>query len=138
MVNLTQLRLIAETRVETLNLQYQDDTVASSGLPVGLIVGAAVVLIVGLVIAKLISKTPSASNTPVGLLQEVCKAHEINGAGRTLLHKIATSAKIAQPAAMLLSAELFDSTVAHASSGKPLSRRESATLAELRSRLFAR
>ena len=138
MQNLSQLGLIAETRIENLNLQYQDDAVAVSEFPVGLIVGIGVALFVGLIVAKLICRSPAAANNPAGLLQEICKAHEVNSAGRCLLQKITTTAQIAQPAAVLLSVELFDSTIAEASRVNRLSQRDKATVAQLRSKLFAR
>ena len=108
---LQQTILLAETRVTDIQTRYQDQSVNDDGSAMGLVLGAAaVIVVVGLILRFILCK-PRVENTPMGLLNELCVAHGVSTAGRRLMTEIAVAAELPQPATIFLGQANFESAL---------------------------
>ncbi len=108
---LQQTILLAETRVTDIQTRYQDQSASDDGSAMGLVLGAAaVIVVVGLVFRFVVCK-PRVDNTPIGLMNELCVAHGVSNAGRRLMTEIALSAELPQPASIFLGQAHFESAL---------------------------
>lgn len=108
---LQQMLILAETRVTDLQARYQDQAVSDDGPMMGLVLGAAAVIIIGGLVVRFMLSKPRVDNSPIGLLNELCIAHGLSGAGRRLLNEIALAAGLPQPASIFLGQDHFESAL---------------------------
>ncbi len=135
-MSLQQTMLLAETRVTDIGGRYQQ-TLASEGGPGWVpmvIVGAVFALAVGA--GMFLFRKPKIENSPVGLLNELCRAHGIQRPGSRLLNEIALAAGLQHPAMMMLSSANFDATIETGSSRLKLDKRKRKAIGLIRRQLF--
>lgn len=136
-MTLTFSTLVAETHLAEVSLQYREDVATSSTSGFWYLLVPVVAIALGVSIYKIVNRPPPIVNTPHGMLLEVCRAHRIGTAGRTLLERIAEEAGLAHPATMLLGVTQFEAAVEKARPRIKYDRRQNSTLGLLRRRLFA-
>jgi hypothetical protein len=120
-----------------VSLQYREDVAAGGASGIWYLLIPVVAIAIGLVIYRIVNRPPPIVNTPQGMLHEVCRAHRIGTAGRVLLDWIAEEAELKHPATMLLGVTQFEAAVEKAGTRIKFDRRQNATLAMLRRRVFA-
>ncbi len=136
MLSLSNLLIVAETRMAEVSLQVREE-VASNGTS-----GWWYILIpfaatgIACAIRYLGNRPPAIVNTPDGLLHELCKVHRVNASGRVLLDLIAEEAELEHPATMFIGLPQFEDAVSKAGKHITYDRRRQATLAMLRRQLF--
>jgi len=129
--------ILAFTRVSEISTQYRENSGVVQSRDLLFFVVPVVAISISFLIYKIADREPAIVNTPVGMLNELCKAHLIESTGRHLLIDIAEALELEQPATIMLSPSHFDTAVEKAGKQINYSRRQTATLGALRRRLFA-
>ena len=128
--------LLAETHMAEVSLQYREDVAANSTSGFWYLLVPVVAIAIGVSIYKIFNRPPPVVNTPLGMLHEICRAHRIGSAGRTLLERISEEADMNHPATMFLGVTQFEAAVEKARPRIKYDRRQNSTLGMLRRRLF--
>jgi hypothetical protein len=128
---------LAVTRMRELSLQYREQSSANS-LEAQLWFSLIPVIAVGLgiLIYKIYNQPRPVVNTPSGMLDELCRAHEFDHGSRKLLVRIAADADLPQPATMLVAPAAFERAVEAARTRGRYDGHHRAMLKQLRRRLF--
>lgn len=133
---LQQTILLAETRVTDIGGRYQQ-TLTNDGGPSGIaIVAMGILIAIAVGVGMFIFRKPRIENSPVGLLNELCRAHGIQRAGSRLLNEIASAAGLQHPAMMMLSPANFDATVETGSLRIKMDKKKRKTIGLIRRQLF--
>jgi hypothetical protein len=103
--------LFAETSIADISLDYQEAADAS-GFPIWAI-ALFVMVAIGIGAAAWMhrSRTAEILDTPIGLMNELCKAHRIGGKGRRLLQHMAETASLDQPAMLFSGPEHLEACI---------------------------
>lgn len=131
----TQLLAYA-TRMGEISTQYRENGAVVQSRDLWFFCVPVVAISVAFLIYKIADRDPAIVNTPYGLLNELCKAHQIDSTGRQLLTRIAEELDLEQPAVMLLGEAQFEAIVKRADKQINFNRRQNSTLGSLRRRLF--
>jgi hypothetical protein len=127
---------LAVTRMAEVSLKYREDVATGETANLWFLAVPVVAISVSFLIYRIADRPPAVVNTPYGMLNELCRVHQVGKAGRVLLTQIAEEIGLPQPATMLLGETQFEAAVAKAGEEIEYSRRQSATLGTLRRRLF--
>jgi len=127
---------LAVTRMAEVSLKYREDVATGETTNLWFLAVPVVAISLSYLIYKIAERPPAVVNTPYGMLNELCRVHQVGKAGRVLLTQIAEEIGLPQPATMLLGETQFEAAVAKAGEEIEYSRRQSATLGTLRRRLF--
>ncbi len=128
--------LLAETRMSDIGGRYQQQAAAVQGIGTGALVVVGIVILIAVCIGMFIARKPKIVNSPIGLLNELCRVHGINGAGSRLLNEIATAAGMQHPAMIVIGPANFDAAVESATSKSTLDERKKKSLGLIRRQLF--
>ena len=131
-----QIFTVGQAQLSEVAMQYREEVVPSGGSYWALLIPVIAVALAGLVYA-IYNRQPTVTNTPIGLLHEICREHRIGRGPRQLMEKIARAAELNQPAELALSVEHFEAAVESASRRIRYDRRAQSYLGLLRRRLFA-
>jgi hypothetical protein len=129
--------LIAKTHMAEVSLEYREEVATSTGNGTWYLLIPVVAIAIGFIAFKYINREPPILNTPGGMLHELCRAHRINSAGRTLLERIVEEAEIQHPAIVCIGEDQFEDAVEKARPIIKYNRKQESTLGMLRRRLFA-
>ena len=130
------LMMLAETRLAEISLQYREEVASGSGFSFWYVLIPIALAAIGLTAFYFSDRPPVVTNTPQGLLHELCRAHKIRGLGRRLLERITEDADLDHPAIVFTDRKQFELAVTSASQHAGFSKRDENTIGALRRRLF--
>ncbi|QDT06612.1 hypothetical protein K227x_50230 [Rubripirellula lacrimiformis] len=128
--------LLAETHLTELADQYQDAVIEPGTSWWWYAWIPATIILLGGLAMRFADQAPAITNTPLGMLRELCSTHRIKGKSRVLLEEIAVAAAIENPATILLNSRRFDEATAIAARRITLDTRQKALLGIIRRRVF--
>jgi hypothetical protein len=135
---LTQMTaIVAETRVAEVSLRFREGVTSDGPSGWWFLVVPFLAVIVSWMIYRIADRPRPVVNTREGLLQELCKLHQLPAAGRRLLEQIAEAAELDHPASLFLGQTSFDAAVEKASARVRFGRRQRRLITTLRGQLFA-
>lgn len=120
-----------------VSLEYREEVATSTGNGAWYLLIPVVAIAIGFLAFKCVNREPPVLNTPSGMLHELCRAHRIGSAGRTLLERIVEEAEIQHPAIVCIGESQFEKAVEKARPMIKYTRKQESTLGTLRRKLFA-
>ena len=130
------LALLAETRTAEISQQYREATADAGGSGLWMLAVPFIAVGVAFIVYKVFCTKPDVVYDHDSLMGELCRAHKLNAAAAKLIHTLAETAGVQQPAWLFLGETNFDQIVEQAERSGDVSQANQASIAMLRRRLF--